>query len=171
MQMYEKCSDIVKMESSPLMNAMVVENVVENESYFSLKIVDQDLSSLAMFKKHLMGKHYGGRGGSVGSNSGVGKGKVESIGGIGGGSFAKRSMVAKDGLGDDGFIIYGGRSPSKSRKDREDGGVENKSLIGSRLIVTGEIVVEWLLEKLVELPMCSPMMERMVDREEKKFLD
>ncbi|GJY34930.1 hypothetical protein Tco_0419399 [Tanacetum coccineum] len=150
------------MESSPLMNAMAIENVVENESHFSLEVVDQDLSSLAMFTKHLMG-----RGGGVGSNSGVGEGKVESMGGIGGGSFAKRSMVAKDGLGGDGFVVDGGRSPSTSSKDGEDGGVENKSSMGSRLI----IVVEWLLEKLVELPMCSPMVERMVDREEKKFLD
>ncbi|GJR31981.1 hypothetical protein Tco_1108213 [Tanacetum coccineum] len=93
------------------------------------------------------------------------------MGGIGGGSFAKRSMVAKDGLGGDGFVVDGGRSPSTSSKDGEDGGVENKSSMGSRLIVTGEIVVEWLLEKLVGLPMCSPTVERMVDREEKKFLD
>ncbi|GJS24814.1 hypothetical protein Tco_0453446 [Tanacetum coccineum] len=35
----------------------------------------------------------------------------------------------------------------------------------------GNQVVERLLEKLVELSMCSPMVERMVDREEKKFLD
>ncbi|GJS48055.1 hypothetical protein Tco_0598176 [Tanacetum coccineum] len=159
------------MESSPLMNAMAVENVVENESHFSLEVVDQDLSSLAMFTKHLMG-----RGGGVGSNSGVGEGKEEFMGGIGGGSFAKRSMVAKDGLGGDGFVVDGGRSPSTSSKDGEDGGVENKSSMGSRLIVTGEfivvlIVVEWLLEKLVGLPMCSPMVERMVDREEKRFLD
>ncbi|GJW62530.1 hypothetical protein Tco_0111865 [Tanacetum coccineum] len=80
-------------------------------------------------------------------------------------------MVTKDGLGGDGFVVDGGRSPSKSRKDGEDGRVENKSSMGSRLIVTGEIVVEWLLEKLVELLMCSLMVERMVDREEKKFLD
>ncbi|GKA61759.1 hypothetical protein Tco_0761278 [Tanacetum coccineum] len=44
------------------------------------------------------GKHCGGRGGGVGSNSGVGEGKEEFIGGIGGGSFAKRLMVVKDGL-------------------------------------------------------------------------
>ncbi|GJT39254.1 hypothetical protein Tco_0578193 [Tanacetum coccineum] len=93
------------------------------------------------------------------------------MGGIGGGSFANRSMVAKDGLGGDGFVVDGGRSPSTSSRDGEDGGVENKSSMGSRLIATGEIVVERLLEKLVELPMCSPMVERMVDREEKKFLD
>ncbi|GJZ86362.1 hypothetical protein Tco_0657972 [Tanacetum coccineum] len=77
----------------------------------------------------------------------------------------------EDGLGGDGFVVDGGRSPSTSSKDREDGGVENKSSMGSRLIVTGEIVVEWLLEKLVGLPMCSPTVERMVNREEKKFLD
>ncbi|GKE32825.1 hypothetical protein Tco_1452147, partial [Tanacetum coccineum] len=34
-----------------------------------------------------------------------------------------------------------------------------------------EIVVERLLEKLVELPICSLMVERMVDMEEKKLLD
>ncbi|GKE65664.1 hypothetical protein Tco_1519825 [Tanacetum coccineum] len=83
-------------------------------------------------------------------------------------------MVAKDGLGGDGFVVDGGRSPSTSSRDGEDGGVENKSSMGSRLIAIGEVsldVVERLLEKLVELPMCSPMVERMVDREEKKFLD
>ncbi|GJW09688.1 hypothetical protein Tco_1575515 [Tanacetum coccineum] len=111
MQMYEKCSDIVKMEKLPLDECYDGREVVENESHFSLKIVDQDLSSLAMFTKHLMG-------GSVGSNFGVGEEKIESIGGIGGGSFAKRSMVAKDGLGGDGFVVDGGRSPSKSRKMR-----------------------------------------------------
>ncbi|GJR95857.1 hypothetical protein Tco_0268031 [Tanacetum coccineum] len=80
-------------------------------------------------------------------------------------------MVAKDGLGGDGFVVDGGRSPSTSSRDREDGRVENKSSMGSRLIATGEIVVERLLKKLVELPMCSSMVERMVGREEKKFLD
>ncbi|GKE68189.1 hypothetical protein Tco_1526261 [Tanacetum coccineum] len=126
-----------------------------------------------------MPMYSGGRGGSVGSNSGVGERKVEFMGRIGGGSFAKRSMVARDGLGGEGLVVDGGRSPSTSSKDGEDGGVENKSLIGSRLIATGEdlwlywleIVAERLLEKLVELPMSSPMVERMVDREEKKFLD
>ncbi|GJR37598.1 hypothetical protein Tco_1213282 [Tanacetum coccineum] len=49
------------------------------------------------------------------------------MGRIGGGSFAKRSMVARDGLGGDGFVVDGGRSSSKLRKDKEDGGVENKS--------------------------------------------
>ncbi|GJZ80285.1 hypothetical protein Tco_0645279 [Tanacetum coccineum] len=29
---------------------------IENESHFSLEVVDQDLSSLAMFTKHLMGE-------------------------------------------------------------------------------------------------------------------
>ncbi|GKE35014.1 hypothetical protein Tco_1454336, partial [Tanacetum coccineum] len=141
-----------------------VKNVVENESHFSLEVVDQDLSYLAMFTKHLMGEH---RKRIVR----VGEGEVESIGGIGGDSFVKRSMVAKDGLGGDGFIVDGGRSPSTSCRDGEDGRVENKSSMGSRLIATGEIVVERLLEKLVELPMCSPVEERMVDREEMWFLD
>ncbi|GJX86355.1 hypothetical protein Tco_0337129 [Tanacetum coccineum] len=149
---------------------MAVENVVENESHFSLEVVDQDLSPLAMFTIHLMSEQ-GKR--VVGSQwrKRVGEGKVEFMGGIGGGSFANHSMVAKDGLGGDGFVVDGGRSPSTSSRDGEDGGVENKSSMGSRLIATGEIVVERLSEKLVELPLCSPMVERMVDREEKKFLD
>ncbi|GKE31338.1 hypothetical protein Tco_1450660 [Tanacetum coccineum] len=77
----------------------------------------------------------------------------------------------KDGLGGDGFVVDGGRSPSTSSKDGEDGEVVNKSLMGSWLIATGEIVVERLSQKLVELPMCSTMVERMVHREEKEFLD
>ncbi|GJT42746.1 hypothetical protein Tco_0951461 [Tanacetum coccineum] len=76
-----------------------------------------------------------------------------------------------DGLGGDGFVVDDGRSPSTSCKDGEDGGVENKSLMGSRLTATSEIVVERLSKKLVELPLCSSMVERMVYREEKKFLD
>ncbi|GJZ17211.1 hypothetical protein Tco_0553334 [Tanacetum coccineum] len=80
-------------------------------------------------------------------------------------------MVAKDGLGGDGFVVDGGRSPNISSKDGEDGGVVNKSSTRSRFIATGEFLVERLSEKLVELPMCSPMVERMVDREEKRFLD
>ncbi|GJW46728.1 hypothetical protein Tco_0078374 [Tanacetum coccineum] len=60
------------------------------------------------------------------------------MGGIGGGSFAIRSMVAKDGLGGGGFVVEGGRSPSTSSKDGEDSGVANKSSMGSRLVVTGE---------------------------------
>ncbi|GJX57916.1 hypothetical protein Tco_0289306 [Tanacetum coccineum] len=46
-----------------------------------------------------MPMYCGGRGGSVGSNFEVGERKVEFIRRIGGGSFAKRSMVARDGLG------------------------------------------------------------------------
>ncbi|GKB32236.1 hypothetical protein Tco_0871637 [Tanacetum coccineum] len=62
--------------------------------------------------------------------------------GIGGGSFANRSMVAKDGQGGDGFVVDGGRSPSTSSRDREDGGVENKSSMESRLIATGEVSLD-----------------------------
>ncbi|GJT83572.1 hypothetical protein Tco_1057914, partial [Tanacetum coccineum] len=51
-------------------------------------------------------------------------------------------MVAKDGLGGDGFVVEGGRSPSTSSKDGEDGGVVNKSSMGSRLVVTDEFLLE-----------------------------
>ncbi|GJV30195.1 hypothetical protein Tco_1386643 [Tanacetum coccineum] len=79
--------------------------------------------------------------------------------------------VASNVEGEEEDGLEGERSLSTSSRDGEDCGVENKSSMGSRLIATGEIVVERLLEKLVELLMCSLMVERMVDREEKKFLD
>ncbi|GJU61732.1 hypothetical protein Tco_1243567 [Tanacetum coccineum] len=52
-----------------------VENVIENESHFSLEVVDDDLSSLAMSTKHFMS----------GSMFRVGEGKDESMGRMGGG--------------------------------------------------------------------------------------
>ncbi|GJU37665.1 hypothetical protein Tco_1186019 [Tanacetum coccineum] len=118
-----------------LEKSCAIENVIENESHFSLEVVDKDLSSLATFIKHFMGEQ---RKRVV--SFGFGEGKQEFMGEIEGGSFAICSMVAKDGLGGDGFVVEGGRSPSTSSKDREDGGVANKSSMGSRLVVTGELV-------------------------------
>ncbi|GJR17765.1 hypothetical protein Tco_0966292 [Tanacetum coccineum] len=93
------------------------------------------------------------------------------MGGIGGGSFTKRSMVAKDGLGGNGFVVDGGRSPSKSRKDGEDGGVENKSSMGSRLIATGEWCGIVVIGELEEAPDVFQWWERMVDREGEEVFD
>ncbi|GJT84157.1 hypothetical protein Tco_1058499 [Tanacetum coccineum] len=56
------------------------------------------------------GEHCGGNGGIGGSMSGVGEGKDESMGGMGGGSLARRSMVSNDGRGGGGLVIAGGRS-------------------------------------------------------------
>ncbi|GJR89546.1 hypothetical protein Tco_0213557 [Tanacetum coccineum] len=146
--------EILSRWKAPPDECLAVENVVENESHFSLEVVDQDLSSLEMFTKHLMGEQR--------------KRVVRS-------QWKKRWELRRwrspHGLGGDGFVVDGGRSPNTSSKDGEDYGVENKSSMGSRLIVSDEIVVEWLLDKLVGIPMCSPMVERMVDREEKRFLD
>ncbi|GJY68086.1 hypothetical protein Tco_0471068 [Tanacetum coccineum] len=50
----------------------------------------------------------------------------------------------EDGLGGDGFVVDSGRSPSTSSKDGEDGGVENKSSMESRLIVTDEVFKHWM---------------------------
>ncbi|GJW88439.1 hypothetical protein Tco_0163779 [Tanacetum coccineum] len=88
-----------------------------------------------------MPMYCGGRAGSVGSNSRVGKRKVEFMGRIGGSSFTKRSMLKGKVMEVIGFVVDGGRSSSKSRKDEEDDGVANKSLMGSRLIATGELIV------------------------------
>nr|GEX59130.1 hypothetical protein [Tanacetum cinerariifolium] len=80
-----------------------VENVVENESHFSLEVVDDGLSSLAMFTKHFMS----------GFMSGVGEGKDESMGG---GSLARCSMVSNDGRGGGGLVVTGERKPRKGQK-------------------------------------------------------
>ncbi|GJR85954.1 reverse transcriptase domain-containing protein [Tanacetum coccineum] len=82
-----------------------VKNVVENESHFSLEVVDQDLSPLAMFTIHLMSE----QGKRVVRSQWRKRKKRRLMEGIGGGSFANRSMVAKDGLEGDGFVVDGGR--------------------------------------------------------------
>ncbi|GKG20678.1 hypothetical protein Tco_0380479, partial [Tanacetum coccineum] len=55
-------------------------------------------------------------GGIGGSMSGVGEGKDESIGGMGGGSLARRLMESNDGRGGGGLVIAGGRSSRELRK-------------------------------------------------------
>ncbi|GKF99127.1 hypothetical protein Tco_0297910, partial [Tanacetum coccineum] len=80
-----------------------VENVVEDESHFSLEVVDQDLSSLAMFTKHLMCEQRK----KVVKSQWRKRWKLRRW--RRGGSFSKRSMVTKDGLGGDGFVVDGGR--------------------------------------------------------------
>ncbi|GJU78265.1 hypothetical protein Tco_1275335 [Tanacetum coccineum] len=45
----------------------------------------------------------------------VGEGKVDSMGGMGGGLLAIRSMVSNDGRGGGGLVIEGGSSSSDKR--------------------------------------------------------
>ncbi|GJY94096.1 hypothetical protein Tco_0510457 [Tanacetum coccineum] len=52
-------------------------------------------------------------------------------------------LQSVNGLGGDGFIVDDGRSPSTSSKGGEDGKVENKSSMGSRLIVTDKCCINW----------------------------
>ncbi|GKB64399.1 putative ribonuclease H-like domain-containing protein [Tanacetum coccineum] len=120
------------------------------------------------------GEHCGGNDGIGGSKFGVGKGKVVSMGVIGGGAFAIRTIVSKDGQGGGGLVVDGGRSSRVSRKDwGEVGGVENNSSMGSRLMERGDVSLDgWSrLKKLVEDPKYSPMEVRMVDSEVMKFVD
>ncbi|GJU63832.1 hypothetical protein Tco_1245667 [Tanacetum coccineum] len=65
-----------------------IENVLKNESHFSLEVVDDGLSSLAMLTIHF--------------------GKVNSMGGMGSGSLAIRSIVSNDGRGGGGLVVEGG---------------------------------------------------------------
>ncbi|GJV16383.1 hypothetical protein Tco_1361706 [Tanacetum coccineum] len=62
------------------------------------------------------GEHCGGNGGIGGSMSGVGEGKDESMGGMGSGSLARRSIVSNNGRGGGGLVVAGGRSLRESRK-------------------------------------------------------
>ncbi|GJZ22535.1 hypothetical protein Tco_0559574 [Tanacetum coccineum] len=89
------------------------------------------------------GEHCGGNDGIGGSKFGVGEGKVVSMGGIGGGAFAIRSIVSKDGRGGGGLVVDGGRSSRVSRKAwGEVGGVENNSSMGSRLMARGDVSLD-----------------------------
>ncbi|GJS90682.1 hypothetical protein Tco_0773318 [Tanacetum coccineum] len=56
------------------------------------------------------GEHYGGNDGIGGSMFGVVEGKDESMGGMRGGSLARRSMVSNDGREGGGLVVAGGRS-------------------------------------------------------------
>ena len=69
-----------------------------------------------------------------------GLGMDGSTSGVGRGSFAIRSIVAKEGLGGDGLVVDGGRSPRISRRVGDDGGVENKSSSGSRVMGIGVMI-------------------------------
>ncbi|GKE53563.1 hypothetical protein Tco_1488719 [Tanacetum coccineum] len=64
-----------------------------------------------------------------------------------GGSMAKHSMKSKEGLGGGGFIVLGGRSSSMSKKVLgEEGGVENKSSMGSKFMANGEECLDGWVE-------------------------
>ena len=87
----------------------------------------------------------GGRDGSKVGRLGMGIstfeiGMVGSTRGVGRGSFAIRSIVAKEGLGGDGLVVDGGRSPKISRRVGDEGGVENNSSSGSRVMGIGVMI-------------------------------
>ncbi|GJS32190.1 hypothetical protein Tco_0530572 [Tanacetum coccineum] len=89
------------------------------------------------------GKHCGGNDGIGRSKFGVGEEKVVSMGEIGGGAFAIRSIVSKDGRGGGGLLVDGGRSSRASRKAwGEVGEVENNSSMGSRLMAKGDVSLD-----------------------------
>ncbi|GJU72747.1 hypothetical protein Tco_1264152 [Tanacetum coccineum] len=84
-----------------------------------------------------LGERCGRNGGRDGSMSRVGEGKVDSIGGIGGGLLAIRSMVSNDGRGGGGLVVKGGRS-SREGGEVNDGGVDLE--VSKRLEVLGEMI-------------------------------
>ncbi|GJU93763.1 hypothetical protein Tco_1318519 [Tanacetum coccineum] len=109
------------------------------------------------FAKHYIGKGlFGPSGGSGGAKEGrfgggmgistFGEGMVGSMSGVVRGSLAIRSMVAKEGLGGDKLVVDGGRSPRISRRVGDDGGVENKSSRGSKVMGIGVIALEVRVE-------------------------
>nr|GEX12927.1 retrovirus-related Pol polyprotein from transposon TNT 1-94 [Tanacetum cinerariifolium] len=97
------------------------------------------------------GESCGGNGGRGGSMYGVGEGKVDSMGGIGDVSLAILSMVSNDSRGDGGLVVEGGSYPRESRKAcREVGGVENKSLMGARLMANGDESFEGVAKEMID---------------------
>ncbi|GJZ61249.1 hypothetical protein Tco_0617386 [Tanacetum coccineum] len=62
------------------------------------------------------GENCGSSGRRGGSMSRVGEGKVDLMGGIGGGSLVIRSMVSNNGRGGRGLVVEGGTSLRESRK-------------------------------------------------------
>nr|GEV08682.1 hypothetical protein [Tanacetum cinerariifolium] len=82
------------------------------------------------------GESCGGNGRRGGSMSGVGEGKVDSMGGMGYGLLAIRSMVSNDGRGGGGLVFEGGSG------EVNGGGVDlgvSKRLL---LEVVGEMIGE-----------------------------
>ncbi|GKD32111.1 hypothetical protein Tco_1242889 [Tanacetum coccineum] len=64
-----------------------------------------------------LGERCSGNGGRGDSMSGVGEGKVDSMGGMGGGLLTICSMVSNDGRGGGGLVVESGSSSRESRKD------------------------------------------------------
>ncbi|GJR33759.1 hypothetical protein Tco_1209443 [Tanacetum coccineum] len=81
------------------------------------------------------GEHCGGNGGIGGFMSGVGEGKDESVGGMGGGSLARRSMVSNDRRGDGGLVVVVGAGGGEVNGGGVDLGVSKRLsllLVGDR---------------------------------------
>ncbi|GKB98640.1 hypothetical protein Tco_0984777 [Tanacetum coccineum] len=96
-------------------NVETIENVIEDESNFFMKVVDNDSGALAMFAKYFMGEH----------RKGV------------------HSIDLNDGRGRGGLVVRGGRSSKKSKRAYgEVGGVEKIRSTGSKLMVRGEECLE-----------------------------
>ncbi|GJW89653.1 hypothetical protein Tco_0167206 [Tanacetum coccineum] len=84
------------------------------------------------------GERCGGNSGRGGSISGVREGKVDSMGGIGGGSLAKCSMVSNDGRGGGGLVVEVGAGGGEVNGRGVDLGVSKRLL----LEVAGEMIGE-----------------------------
>ncbi|GJR53577.1 hypothetical protein Tco_1404098 [Tanacetum coccineum] len=83
-----------------------------------------------------LGERCGGNGRRGGSMSGVGEGKVDSIGGMGGGLLAIRLMVSNYGRGGRGLVVEVGAGGGKVNGGGVDLGVSK------RLEVTREMICE-----------------------------
>ncbi|GJX88303.1 hypothetical protein Tco_0340317 [Tanacetum coccineum] len=82
------------------------------------------------------GEICGGSGGRGGSMFGVGEGKVDSMGGMGGGLLAIRLMVSNDGRGSGGLVVEVGAGGGKVNGGGVDLGVSKRLL----LEVDGEMI-------------------------------
>nr|GFB60399.1 hypothetical protein [Tanacetum cinerariifolium] len=114
-------------------NVETIENVIEDDSYFITKVVDNDLGALEMFAKHFMGG-----GGLVvlgGRSSRESKRVCEEVGGVEKISSTGSKLMVR---GDDCLEGCVGASGGEVSRGGDDFGV-SKSLLGEILeVVIGE---------------------------------
>ncbi|GJW50016.1 hypothetical protein Tco_0091367 [Tanacetum coccineum] len=114
-----------------------------------------------------LGERCGGNGGRGGSMSGVGEGKVDSIGGMRGGLLAICSMVSNDSRGGRGLVIEGGIGVGGGEVN--GGGVDLG--VSKILEVVGEMIGESGGIEVGEVPRHSPLEVREVDKVVTMFED
>ncbi|GKA61908.1 hypothetical protein Tco_0761427 [Tanacetum coccineum] len=119
-------------------NIEAIKNVVENISLPLEVVNDGPNGGSGGLIEGRFGERYGGNGRRGGSMSGVGEGKVDSMGRIGGSSLAIRSMLSNDGRGGGGLFIEVGAEGSEVNGGGVNLGVSKRLLLEDAREMIGE---------------------------------